>query len=160
FLPGTVAGGAIRWYKFSLQDKKPAQAIAVIVFARLIDTSVMTAAGLVFWALDAQARHSALYGIVLGGVFVGLCGIGLLFFRRRPARALTSWLTRQNRLPELITQKLAKVLRAAAEFGGLRGLTILKMATKPSVDYFGRPVSASSEIKKKPSVTTTIRPSP
>lgn len=126
-LPGAIVGGAVRWYKFSQQDKKPAQALAAIAFGRLMSTMVLAATGLACWALDTQARQNMFNGVILGTVMFGLGGIYVLFFRRRQAQALTSLLGRQTVIPEFIHLKLAKVLRAAAEFQGLSVLTLLRM---------------------------------
>jgi glycosyltransferase 2 family protein len=52
FLPGELAGGAVRWYKMSRPNRKRAEAFAAIVFARLIDTAGLFLVGLAFWLLD------------------------------------------------------------------------------------------------------------
>lgn len=126
-LPGVLVGGAVRWYKFSQQDKKPAQALAAIIFGRLMNTLVLAAAGVICWVLDARARQNVLYGVVLGAVLLGLCGAYLLFFRQRRAEALAALLTRQSWIPEFIQANLAKFLRAVAGFQGLRSFAVLKM---------------------------------
>ncbi len=38
FLPGELAGGAVRWYKLSRPGGKRAEALAVITFERLVGT--------------------------------------------------------------------------------------------------------------------------
>ena len=126
-LPGAIVGGAIRWYKFSQQDRKPAQALAAIIFGRQVNTLVMAGAGLFCWVLDAGARQNMLYGVILGAVLLSLCGIHMLFFRQRRAEQLIAMLGRLSVIPEFIHLKLAKVLRAAAEFQGLPGFTVLTM---------------------------------
>jgi hypothetical protein len=126
-LPGAILGGAVRWYKFSKQDKKPAQALAAIISSRVMNTLILAAAGLICWASDPAARQNMLYGIVLGTVILGLCCVYVLFFRRRHAEALTSLLRQQSVIPEFMHAKLAKVLRAMAEFQGLPGFTVLIM---------------------------------
>lgn len=126
-LPGTIVGGAVRWYRFSQQDKKPAQALAAIAFGRLMSTLILAATGLVCWALDAQARQDIFNGAILGAVMFGLCGIYVLFFRRRQAQALTSLLGRLTFIPNFIHCKVAKLLHAAAEFQGLAASALLTM---------------------------------
>src|SRR5665213_4392939 len=41
FLPGYLAGGVIRWHRMARHDKKPAQALATIVFTRLLSLSLI-----------------------------------------------------------------------------------------------------------------------
>ena len=45
FLPGYIAGGAIRWHMLSRKDKKGAEAIASIAFDRVNDTIVLLLLG-------------------------------------------------------------------------------------------------------------------
>jgi len=127
-LPGALVGGAIRWYKFSQQDKKPAEALAAIAFGRLLNTLVLAAVGLVCWALDAEARRSLMNGAILATVMVGFLGGYVLFFRRRFAEALVSLLERQSLIPGLLRAKLAKLLRAAGQFQSLSAPVVLRMS--------------------------------
>ncbi|MEX2149950.1 MAG: lysylphosphatidylglycerol synthase transmembrane domain-containing protein [Steroidobacteraceae bacterium] len=135
-LPGAIVGGAVRWYKFSQQDKKPAQALAAIAFGRLMNTLVLAVTGLVCWALDPQARQNMLNGAILGTAMLGLCGVYLLFFRRRQAQMLTSLLGRQTYIPVFIRLKLAKGLSAASDFQGLPVPRILTMTTVFAIYHF------------------------
>ena len=47
--PGSLAGGALRWYYFSKPDGKRAEAAAAIIFNRLLETAMLVCLGLVFW---------------------------------------------------------------------------------------------------------------
>jgi glycosyltransferase 2 family protein len=126
-LPGAIVGGAIRWYKFSQQDKKPAQALAAIVFGRLMSTVVLVAVGFACWALDSRARQAPLHGLLLAVLLLGLVILYGLFFRRRQALAVASLVEGLPRVPQLVRGKIAKTLHAAADFEGLPILTIAAM---------------------------------
>jgi uncharacterized protein (TIRG00374 family) len=52
FLPGYLAGGAIRWYHFQKQDSKPTEALAALVLNRLLETSMTIGLGVCFWLAD------------------------------------------------------------------------------------------------------------
>lgn len=56
FLPGLLAAGAMRWYKLAQSAGKPAAALAVIGFSRLIEIEVTLAIGLGFWLADPLSR--------------------------------------------------------------------------------------------------------
>ena len=58
FLPGVLAGGAIRWYHFAREDNKPAQALAVVILNRVLETSMLICLGLCFWFLDRNAAEA------------------------------------------------------------------------------------------------------
>ncbi|MGH8129483.1 MAG: lysylphosphatidylglycerol synthase transmembrane domain-containing protein [Steroidobacteraceae bacterium] len=126
-LPGALVGGAIRWYKFSEQDNKPAQALAAIAFGRLLNTLVAAAIGLACWTLDDLARRSPLNGILLGVILAGLLVSYALFFRRRTSEAMASFLERRAIIPAFARAKQAKLLRAAADFQALPVPVVLKM---------------------------------
>lgn len=52
FLPGSLAGGVVRWHHFSTPDGKHPQALAAILFSRSVEIATMLAYGIVFWCLS------------------------------------------------------------------------------------------------------------
>ena len=56
FLPGELAGGALRWYRMSRPSGQRAEALAAIGFARLVDTIGLVALGALFFLLDRPPR--------------------------------------------------------------------------------------------------------
>lgn len=126
-LPGALVGGVVRWYKFSQQDGKPAEALAAIAFGRLLNTLVAAAVGLACWSLDELARRDPLHGVLLGIILAGLLVAWALFFRQRSAGALAAYLERQAMIPRIARAKLAKLLRAAVDFQALRVAVVLRM---------------------------------
>lgn len=73
FLPGQLAAGAVRWYKLARVEGRPAAALAVVGFSRLIELEVTLAIGLAFWALDAQARAHHGLPALLAGLALAAC---------------------------------------------------------------------------------------
>lgn len=127
-LPGALVGGAVRWYKFSQQDSKPAEALAAIVFGRLLNMLVLAVTGLACWALDAEGRRNPWNGAILAVTVAVMLGVWFLFFRRRQAIALASLIERFQLVPAIARTKLAKLLRAAADFHSIPPGTLLGMS--------------------------------
>ncbi len=100
FLPGVLAGGAVKWYKFSQHGNKPAQAFAVIVFNRFVETLAVVMAGIVFSIPEllhgGHHRLFLLWMILLGGMSIayalllhpGFLDFLTIYFDRLPMPAL------------------------------------------------------------------------
>jgi uncharacterized protein (TIRG00374 family) len=116
FLPGGLAGGAVRWYKISQPEGKRAQALASVTFDRLIDTIGTAALGAAFWFLAAPEHLSPLIPLcflgILGGLLAGLC----LSLSERVSNLLLSTLARfqGSILGDLVQDKGRKVLDSVA----------------------------------------------
>lgn len=121
FLPGAIAGGAIRWYKYARVENKPLEAAATVAFARLLNALVAVALGGLCWSLDASARGRADIGAALGVALIVLAFIHWLFFHQIHAAQLAGKLEARIRLPAVVRAKLPRMLRAAAAFRGLSG---------------------------------------
>ena len=57
FLPGHLAGGAIRWYLLSRLENRSAEALAAVVLSRLNYLAVLAALGVLFLVLDVSADY-------------------------------------------------------------------------------------------------------
>lgn len=119
FLPGYLAGGVIRWHRIAKHDKKPAQALAIVLYGRVLSTLISVAIGFGCWALDAQARSVPAYGIALAVLFVGLVIGYWVLFTGQHASGMAHWLDRQSWVPKVFSSKLGKVLHAASRFDQL-----------------------------------------
>ena len=75
-LPGEITGGGIRWYKLSKKQGKWAEAVAVVVFFRLINTLTLGITGFVAMWLDH--RVLAIIPRWLPAAFVGVLTLGIL----------------------------------------------------------------------------------
>ena len=72
FLPGYIAGGAIRWHMLSRKDKKGVEAIASVAFDRVNDTIVLMLLGCVSLVASTPPLVSPLVPWVLAGTLIGL----------------------------------------------------------------------------------------
>ena len=115
FLPGDLAGGAIRWYHFSRPNKKRAEAVAAIGLNRFLETLMIISLGILFWLLDRQARIEQSAFQALSFIFLFLIGMYLLFFSRAFHRYLIR-LCEVRHLPSFLSEKIIKVLRAFEQY--------------------------------------------
>ncbi len=51
FVPGSIIGSSIRWYRFSQLENSPAETLSIIVYKRLLDIYLTIVLGLAFWFL-------------------------------------------------------------------------------------------------------------
>ena len=133
FLPGDLAGGAVRWYRMAKPGGHRAEAFAAIVFERLIDTVVLVLFGIIFWFWNAPPFGSpALDGIMLtllvllvGGTAFGLSPAASTLVRA--TGALIPWL----RAREVFLEKSEKVLVSVRMFRRLSpgGMALLATLT-------------------------------
>ncbi len=75
FLPGSLAGGAVRWNKLYKTDKNGTGALVAIVFNRFILTTATAATGMVFWVLAGNHGANAAAGLSLAGILAILLGL-------------------------------------------------------------------------------------
>jgi len=127
FLPGSLSGGAIKWYKFSKSDKKPAQALTSIAFNRLIETIMLVLLGVLFWAFDVPFGSDYMIGLFLVAVLIGLLVTHFLVFDETIFSFLRARLSRVELffVPRLLRNKVNKLLHSITQFHTLsRGLLI------------------------------------
>ncbi|MCG7848844.1 MAG: flippase-like domain-containing protein [ANME-2 cluster archaeon] len=127
FLPGDLTSGVIRWYKLSRPDKKPAEALASVVFNRIIDTIIIVVIGILFWALDKPPNSNYSIGFTLFAILIGLIGIHLSVFNRKISLFLMKHLNSIFRVPETIKKKINKVLISAIQFNNLPRISIFNI---------------------------------
>lgn len=121
FLPGYLAGGVIRWHRMSRPSNKPAEALAAIVFSRLLQTVLSVGLGVICWFVARPPVTSALLTLVLLGVLAALIALqGALF-----SASVTGWVRsglegRGGRLlPSWARAPLGKLLGAAGHYESL-----------------------------------------
>jgi uncharacterized membrane protein YbhN (UPF0104 family) len=86
FLPGYLAGGGVRWYKLMRTQRRPIDALNALVYNRLVDSAVVLAVGMCFWALDGRTGASSAVPWVFGGmlVLIGAAGSVMTAAWNRP----------------------------------------------------------------------------
>lgn len=125
FLPGAIAGGAVRWYHLSSQDKRPAEALAAIILSRVLETSMLICLGFGFWLIDGEASEGIPMQFLMLLAVVSML-IYLLSFSRR-VHAVLFRLTDLKMIPEWASSKIAKVLSALGSFEDLPRLQHVKI---------------------------------
>ncbi len=121
FLPGSLSGGLIRWYRISRKDGKPTEALAAIGFDRLMDTMTAAIFGLGCWLLSAQARPRFVIGLGLLGATLGCLFLYFLAFHAQGSRLTSNSVGRllKPRIPSWLREKLKIIFDASKQYHGL-----------------------------------------
>lgn len=121
FLPGSIAGGAIRWHKLSQPNNKWMEAFASISFNRLISTIVLVKVGILFWALDANSRSNYMIGSILFAILGVLIVTYFVVFDKKLSSFLQKYTRKFNLsiVPGIIRSKISKLLISTGQYHGL-----------------------------------------
>lgn len=119
FLPGYIAGGAVRWYKLSRDNRMRAEAFAVIVLSRLLNTVVLLVWGLVGWLEDTNPARNIYIGLFLAGVLAVLVCGSVLLLQPWFASLVSRVVLNNAGITPWLREKMAKLLNAAAEYRAL-----------------------------------------
>jgi len=127
FLPGSLSGGVIKWYKLSKFDNKPAQALISLAFNRLIGTIMLVLLGILFWAFDVPFGSDYMIVLLLIAVLIGLLVTHFLVFDETLFSLLHARLSRVDLsfVPRLLRNKVNKLLHSITQYHTLsRGLLV------------------------------------
>ena len=118
FLPGDIAGGAIRWYRMSKPLGQRAQAFAALAFERLIDTIILILFGLVFWIWDDPPFGTWLLYFVLITFLVALVLVMAVSLSPRTSRVFETiiGLIPWKGFRQFTSEKIEKVLVSVRTF--------------------------------------------
>lgn len=121
FLPGYLAGGAIRLYKFSQPENKWTEALVSITFNRLIGTTVLVSLGILFWVLDPKSNSNYIAGLILFIVLSGLLVMYFLIFDSKVSSFLRKYLGEINLflIPRIMRSKISKLLISTSQYHSL-----------------------------------------
>lgn len=128
FVPGMLAGGAIRWYKFTREVGNPAETLAVITSGRLLAMLLGVGIGLVCWLADPVARQFIAFGLGLTGVLLALLGFWLLWWYQHSARKATSRLAPWHLLPAPLRGLVTRALDKAPDLRGIGAERIARVS--------------------------------
>ncbi len=102
-LPGDLASGMIRWHRLAGIDRRRGEALAAIVYGRIVSTAAVVSAGAGFLLIDTSRSPPGLFA-VLAALLVLLVALWVFAPHARMRAAaglLPSWLaTRMQRLLE------------------------------------------------------------
>ncbi len=126
FLPGDLSGGAIRWYKLSDASNKSAEALASILFSRLVHTMVLVILGISLWTFDIQYQSHYLVALGLLSFLAMLVMVYASLFREDISFRLTQSLTRVNFpvIADIISNKIRKFLASTSRYHTLSQRTL------------------------------------
>jgi hypothetical protein len=117
FLPGgNLAGGAIRFYKLSKPANKRAQALASIIFDRVVATAALCTTGIMFWLADFSL-HADYIALTMILIILALLIFCILLFDRRALLTLEKFLEWIN-LP-IFSKKVNKIAVSFSEYRNL-----------------------------------------
>lgn len=121
FLPGYLAGGAIRWHKLSQPNNKWMEALASITFNRLIGTIVLVLVGILFWILDTNSGSNYMMGLILFAILTGLLITHFLVFDGKLSCFLKTYTRKINLsfIPKRIRSKISKLFISTGQYHSL-----------------------------------------
>lgn len=115
-MPGTLAGGAVRWHKLSQISNKPAQSLAAIIYDRLMSMIGFTMGGTIFWIIEHQDQS----GYRSGGMLMLATSILLLSyifaFNRHAGNLILKIIDKLVVAPAYIREKLRKLVSSSMEY--------------------------------------------
>lgn len=127
FLPGSLAGGAIRWHKLHQIDGNGLGIFIAILYNRYILTIATAAIGVVFWILAGKYQASMAAGIILLGILIGLLILQGVFVHGKLSawaeRTVDSWV----RMPESMRDKLRKLFLSLGQYRTLPPSTLIRI---------------------------------
>jgi uncharacterized protein (TIRG00374 family) len=136
FLPGSLAGGAIRWNKLYKTDKNGTGAFVAIIFNRFILTTATAATGVIFWALAGNSKANDAAGLSLTGILAILLVLqgGMIHGRIFPW--VEKYLGGKNRMPEVLQGKLGKLIVSLRQYRDLPLTSLLRLAALSFTEEF------------------------
>ena len=127
FLPGILAGGAIRWYRLSRDNKMRAQALAVIAMNRLLNLFVLLVLGVLGWLLeDSLAETQLVFGFLLACLLALTCGFFVLS-NQQFGEIVRRRLADSDKLRPYVRDKLLKLIDAVNEYRQISGRERLRL---------------------------------
>jgi len=129
FLPGYIAGGALRWYKFAQHDNMPAEALASIVFHRLIRVIIVIILGILCWIVDTDLISHYNIGRVLIVPFLVVCALCMVLFSKKFSfvRKSIGQLIDSKYIHHSIKEKIRKLANAMIYFKTLSANNLLSI---------------------------------
>jgi uncharacterized protein (TIRG00374 family) len=115
FLPGILAGGAIRWYKIARVDNMPAQSFTAIIYDRLMSTIGLVVIGIIFWIIDQHTQYNQI-GLLLILILGILILTYIVVFNEKIIMLFYHLALKAPFVPCLIRDKITKILRICVEY--------------------------------------------
>ncbi len=117
FLPGTISGGAVKWYKFSKHGNK-ASAAAVVVFNRFLEILMTIFIALIFSFTILYSTGNQEYFILLVLIFISMIILYLMLLNKTGINFIEKTISLFH-LPKLINKAFEKSITAIRQFQNL-----------------------------------------
>lgn len=117
FLPGgNLTEAAVRYYKLSRGNNQRAEALAAVIFDRVVATIALCIVGVLFWVVDSRVQSIDMIFIVL----VLLVGLALVYSSELRKSNIVSFIEFYDfvKLP-FLSQKLRSLFRALNKYNSL-----------------------------------------
>lgn len=115
-LPGPLAGGAIRWYRLSRDNRMRAQALAVIGVNRLLNVFVLLVVGVLGWLLEGGRAGTGFVFWFLMACLLALTGGFLVLSNRRIGSSTRARVESEERIRPFLRSKLLALIDATDDF--------------------------------------------
>ena len=136
FLPGSLAGGAVRWEKLYKTDKNGMGAFVAIIFNRFILTTATAATGVIFWALAGNYMSNRAAGLSLMGILAILLVLQGAMINSRIFPWVERSLEGKKRMPEIVRSKLRKLTLSLRQNRDLPLTSLLWLAALSFIEEF------------------------
>jgi glycosyltransferase 2 family protein len=120
FLPGTLLGGAIKWYKFAKYGSK-SSAAAVVVFNRFLEVLITVLIGLLFSFIAFHAFEKTGLTVVLAAIFLFMIFLYLMLLNKNALSIIQKIIYKVPLIPKIfgLREKIGKFIEAMQEFRNL-----------------------------------------
>jgi uncharacterized protein (TIRG00374 family) len=126
FLPGILAGGAVKWLKFVQHEGKPIEAFVVVFFNRFVETVFIVMVGILFATpeiLSSGLRSAVLLWCL---IFIGLAA-GYVLSLQPFFIGIMKGLTKRCPLPLFLKDRIDKIINSLGRFQALKAVNHLKI---------------------------------
>ena len=116
FLPGgNMAGGVVRVYKISAQDRRVVETLASITFDRVLATLALFIVGILFWMINKPSKSAYLVSVmIVGAILIVLLQIAV-WSKYIPVLTNSIYLNNKS----YIASKIKGMLRTISNYRGL-----------------------------------------
>lgn len=128
FLPGSLAGGAIRWHKLHQAEGNGPGIFIAILFNRFLLTTATAATGVAFWALAGKVEANRAAGIILLGILFGLLALQGAFVHGKLSAWAQGAVDRGACMSDVTREWIRKLFLALGHYRGLPFPALLGIA--------------------------------
>jgi glycosyltransferase 2 family protein len=116
FLPGFIAGGVIRWYRLSKENRMRAQAFAVIAMSRLLNLVSLIGLGILGWLIEDTSAAPPFAIALLAVSLLALAGGLFALSNQQFANGARRESIDDGKARTFVKDKLLKLMDAVTEY--------------------------------------------